>query len=183
MRHKHLIGILILTLTFAACGRHRQADALLTQADSLMASRPDAAYAMLDSVRDEARGTWGRADRMRYELTLAEAMNKAYVSFTTDSVMKRVARYYDRHGSANQQLKARYLLGCTYRDMGEAPAAINAWQEAVVPSGVCPDGTGYFSKNHIKLYYHGKKHITYRHNDGIHSFISLYFMSRRGHNI
>ena len=131
MNNKHLIGILVLTLTFAACGRHRQADALLGRADSLMASRPDAAYALLDSVRDEARGTWGRADRMRYELTLAEAMNKAYVPFTTDSVMKRVARYYDRHGSANQQLKAHYLLGCTYRDMGEAPAAINAWQEAV----------------------------------------------------
>ena len=130
VNNKHIIGILFLLL-LTACGRHRQADALLAQADSLMASRPDAAYAMLDSVRDEARGTWGRADRMRYELTLAEAMNKAYVSFTTDSVMKRVARYYDRHGSANQQLKARYLLGCTYRDMGEAPAAINAWQEAV----------------------------------------------------
>ena len=130
MHHKHLI-ILLLLLLLTACGRHRQAEALLMQADSLMASRPDAAYALLDSVGDEARGTWGRADRMRYELTLAEAMNKTYQDFTTDSVMKRVARYYDRHGSANQQLKAHYLLGCTYRDMGEAPAAINAWKEAV----------------------------------------------------
>ena len=102
MHYKHIIGILlVLSLTFTACGRHRQADALLSQADSLMASRPDSAFAMLDSVRDEARGTWGRADRMRYELTLAEAMNKAYVSFTTDSVMKRVARYYDRGQESN----------------------------------------------------------------------------------
>ena len=131
MQCKHIIGFLVLSLTFTACGRHRQAEALLMQADSLMASRPDSAYALLDSVGDEARGTWGRADRMRYELTLAEAMNKAYKDIATDSVMKLVVRYYDRHGSRNQQLKAHYLLGCAYRDMGEAPMAINAWQEAV----------------------------------------------------
>ena len=59
---------------------------------------------------------------MRYEVLLAEAMNKSYVSFTTDSVLKQVVRYYDRHGSPNEQLKAHYLLGCAYRDMGEAPA-------------------------------------------------------------
>ena len=160
MRHKHLIGILVLTLTFAACGRHRQADALLGRADSLMASRPDSAYALLDSVRDETRGTWKKADRMRYELTLAEAMNKAYVNFTTDSVMKLVARYYDRHGSANQQLKAHYLLGCTYRDMGEAPAAINAWQEAVeradTTSTDCDYNTLCAAYSQLSVAYHDK---------------------------
>lgn len=104
--------------------------ALLAQADSLMASQPDSAYNLLIAA-DSAHRHWRRADRMRYELTLAEAMNKAYRDFTTDSVLKQVVRYYDRHGSRDQQLKARYLLGCAYRDMGEAPAAINAWQEAV----------------------------------------------------
>ena len=96
-----------------------------------MTAHPDSAYRLLDSIRDEARTSWRRADRMRYELTLAEAMNKAYKDFTTDSALKQVVRYYDRRGSHNDQLKARYLLGCAYRDMDEAPAAINAWQEAV----------------------------------------------------
>ena len=125
--------LFLLTLTLlASCGRqHDEATALLDRADSLMTVCADSAYTLLADVQDETRASWRRADRMRYELTLAEAMNKAYKDFTTDSVMKRVARYYDRHGSANQQLKAHYLLGCAYRDMGEAPMAINAYQEAV----------------------------------------------------
>ena len=125
--------LLLLTLILlASCGRqHGEATALLDRADSLMTVNADSAYNLLVDVQDEARASWRRADRMRYELTLAEAMNKTYQDFTTDSVMKIVVRYYDRHGSANQQLKAHYLLGCAYRDMGEAPAAINTWQEAV----------------------------------------------------
>ena len=36
---------------------------------------------------------------MRYEVLLAEAMNKSYKPLTTGSVLKQVGRYYDRHGS------------------------------------------------------------------------------------
>ena len=61
---------------------------------------------------------------MRYELLLAEAQNKLGHPFTTDSVLRRVVGYYDRHGSANQRLKSRYLLGCAYRDLHEAPIAL-----------------------------------------------------------
>ena len=38
--------------------------------------------------------------------------------------------FYDRHGSANEQVRAHYLLGCAYRDMGEAPLALQYYQEA-----------------------------------------------------
>ena len=145
------IAPFIVVLVLIACRRSNpEAAALLARADSLLnpppstaaqsqgadtppAGGPQGAVALhlLDSVQHQARTAWPKADRMRYEVLLAEAMNKAYKDFTTDSVLKQVVRYYDRRGSRNQQLKARYLLGCAYRDMGEAPAAINAWQEAV----------------------------------------------------
>ena len=48
-------------------------------------------------------------------------MNKNYVPFSTDSVMQEVADYYDHHGPPNERMEAHYLLGCVYRDMGEAP--------------------------------------------------------------
>ena len=78
-----------------------------------------------------------RRDRMEQELLRARAMNKAYVDFTTDSVMKEVADYYDHHGTPNERMEAHYLLGCTYRDMGEAPRAIDCYLDAVA----CADTT------------------------------------------
>jgi len=59
-------------------------------------------------------------------------MNKAFVNFTTDSVMREVADYYDSHGTANDRLLAHYLLGCTYRDLGETPRAVDSFMDAIV---------------------------------------------------
>ena len=74
---------------------------------------------------------------MEQELLRARAMNKEYVLFTTDSVMREVADYYDRHGTPNERMEAHYLLGCTYRDMGEAPRAIDCYLDAAA----CADTT------------------------------------------
>ena len=79
----------------------------------------------------------GRHERMHDELLRARKMNKEYVDFTTDSVMKEVAAYYDRHGTPNERMEAHYLLGCTYRDMGEAPRAIDCYLDAAA----CADTT------------------------------------------
>ena len=95
-----------------------------------MEDAPDSALAILDSAESKV-GEYSKADRMRYQLLKAEAMNKSFVDFTTDSVMLEVARYYDRHGSSNEKMKAHYLLGCTYRDMGEAPMALQCYNDAV----------------------------------------------------
>ena len=79
----------------------------------------------------------GRHERMQEELLCARRMNKEYIDFTTDSVMKEVADYYDRHGTPNERMEAHYLLGCTYRDMGEAPRAIDCYLDAAA----CADTT------------------------------------------
>ena len=72
-------------------------------------------------------------DRMRALLDRADNMNRAYIPMTDgiDSLLLEATRYYDRHGTANQQVRAHYLLGCAYRDMGEAPAALQSYQDAV----------------------------------------------------
>ena len=63
------------------------------------------------------------AREMRLLMEQADSMNRNYVPFTTDTVARRVAGWYDRHGTANERVRAHYLLGCAYRDMGEAPQA------------------------------------------------------------
>lgn len=109
----------------------RRATATLDRADSLIAvGQADSAYALLDSVRTEFDAA-RRRYRMRYRLLEAEAMNKTYQDFETDSVMLEVVKYYDRHGSSNERLRARYMLGSAYRDMGDMPQAITTWEDAV----------------------------------------------------
>ena len=72
-------------------------------------------------------------ERMRALLDRADSMNRAYIPMTDgiDSLLLEATRYYDRHGDANQQMRAHYLLGCAYRDMGEAPAALQSYQDAI----------------------------------------------------
>ena len=74
-----------------------------------------------------------RGREMSALLDRADSLNRAYVPMTggLDSLLRDAADYYDRHGSANEQMRAHYLLGCAYRDMGEAPAALQSYQDAV----------------------------------------------------
>ena len=141
-RHQYLFRLilpLLLLPLLAACQRGDPAvDALHRTADSLMQSRPVSALLLLqacDSVGvspvSAPVDAWPRRQRMRHELLRAKAMNKAYVNFTTDSVMKEVADYYDSHGTPNERMEAHYLLGCTYRDLGEAPRALDCFNDAV----------------------------------------------------
>ena len=121
--------ILLLVLTLMACTGHRYPTKLVV-ADSLCAANPDSALRLLTQYKDSIKSA-SKAGRMYYELLLADAMNKAYVDMTTDSILKEVTDYYDRHGSSNEQMRAHYLLGCAYRDMGEAPMALQCYQDAV----------------------------------------------------
>jgi hypothetical protein len=58
-------------------------------------------------------------------------MNRNYIPMTGDSLLREACRYYDRHGTPNERMRAHYLLGCAYRDMGEAPRAIESYQNAI----------------------------------------------------
>ena len=96
--------------------------------DSLVEADADSALRLMGRTESE---DWSRRDAMRLELLRAKAMNRADSFFTTDSLMLRVVKYYQRHGSRNDRMLSLYLLGCTYRDMGAAPRAIETWQKAV----------------------------------------------------
>ncbi len=61
----------------------------------------------------------------------ADSLNRNYIPLTSDSLLKEATAYFDSHGTPNERLRAHYLLGCAYRDMGESPRAIETWQDAV----------------------------------------------------
>ncbi len=105
-------------------------DAVLSQIDTLMEAHPDSALQRLDSIRSLKESSAKRL-RMRYDLLEAKAQNKAFVDFTSDSIAKEFTKYYDSHGTANERMMAHYLLGCVYRDLGEAPHAVDCYLDAI----------------------------------------------------
>lgn len=126
-----LLLVMVFPLLMVSCSRGgKELAAKLHLADSLIEAEPDSGVALLVSLEEEAEDA-SKANRYRYQLLLAKAMNKAYVPFTSDSVMKDVAQYYDRHGSPNERMMAHYLLGCVYRDLDSLPQALLEYETAI----------------------------------------------------
>lgn len=144
-----VIFLLFIIMLLASCAGNRKYDDLMQRADSIMNVNDDSAKVairMLDGVKPQLP-EFSQSQKMRYELLRHKAMNKAYISFTSDSIMKEVVDYYDRHGSANERMLANYVLGCVYRDLHEAPLALEyynkATEQADTTAADCDYGTLY----------------------------------------
>ena len=127
-----VIYLLLILLILASCAGNRKYDDLMQRADSIMNVNDDSAKVairMLDGVKSQL-SEFTKKQRMRYELLRHKAMNKACITFTSDSVMKEVVDYYDHHGSANERMLANYVLGCVYRDIHEVPLALEYYNKA-----------------------------------------------------
>ena len=105
-------------------------DARLQHIDSLMDRNPQAAYDSLSLFDSLHLYDDDKASRMRLLMLKAKAQNKLYLPMPSDTIFNEVVAYYDRHGSANDRMLSRYLLGCIYRDMKEAPMALECFIDA-----------------------------------------------------
>ena len=144
-----VIFLLLIIMLLASCAGNRKYDDLMQRADSIMNVNDDSAKVairMLDGIKPQLP-EFSQSLKMRYELLRHKAMNKACITFTSDSVMKEVVDYYDHHGSANERMLANYVLGCVYRDMHEAPMALEyynkATEQADTTAADCDYGTLY----------------------------------------
>ena len=144
-----VIFLLLTIMLLASCAGNRKYDDLMQRADSIMDVDDDSAKVairMLDGIKPQLP-EFSQSQKMRYELLRHKAMNKACITFTSDSVMKEVVDYYDHHGSANERMLANYVLGCVYRDMYEAPMALEyynkATEQADTTAADCDYGTLY----------------------------------------
>ena len=132
MNRLSLLFFLILFSMLLSCTGNKAYDQQLSKADSIMDIADDSAQIaikMLDALKPEW-SKFTKAQRMRYDLLYHKAMNKAYIDFTSDSTMLEVVDYYEHHGTANDKMLAYYILGCVYRDMHEAPMALEYYNKA-----------------------------------------------------
>ena len=144
-----VIYLLLILLILTSCAGNRKYDDLMKRADSIMNvndASAKGAIRMLDGIKSQLP-EFSQSQKMRYELLRHKAMNKACITFTSDSVMKEVVDYYDNHGSANERMLANYVLGCVYRDMHEVPLALEyynkATEQADTTAADCDYGTLY----------------------------------------
>ena len=122
--------LLFLLLMTGSCSDQRVQMAWLAEMNSLMEKNPQAVYDSLNNHRQDMLQC-GEKVEMRYRMLEAKALNKLFKPMPSDSLFQEVVDYYDSKGTPNEKMEAHYLLGCIYRDMKEAPKAMQCYQEAI----------------------------------------------------
>lgn len=120
--------ILFLILIFAvSCSDNNPLLSRLDHIDSIMDENPQAAYDSLFTIKKTQNIKSAKNVDMKWRMLMATAQNKLYMQMPTDSAFSEVVAYYNRNGSDNEKMQSQYLLGCIYRDMNDAPKAIECY--------------------------------------------------------
>ena len=75
-------------------------------------------------------GCKGNGVQMRQQLEELEQQNNSGDKLLDDSLAESLVSYFNRHGDANEKMRAKYILGCTYSHLNELPRALMTYYEA-----------------------------------------------------
>ena len=127
------VPLLFLSVLFAGLSCQRVGKpypAAMQRAIGLLSTRPDSALyylSQLDSqMADEPEET-----RMYHRLLTLAAEDKLYVPHTSDSLIREIVRYYEGYGDSDKLMMAYYYQGSVWRDMNDAPRAIDCYHRAL----------------------------------------------------
>lgn len=104
-------------------------DTPLDEAESLMAQRPDSALVVLESMDTSSIRT--RSDKAKYSLLYSMALDKNYIDTTDTRVIMPAVKYYKRHGTQDDRMKALYYLGVAQFNGKHYQDAVISFFEAV----------------------------------------------------
>lgn len=157
--HKHSLFILLVASIAAilcSCS-HNTPDERLIRISEIVSDSPQTAIACLDSIDSKQLS---ESDRHLFDLLTIKANDKAYVSHKSDSLIKDVISYYERHDKDPLYAEALYYGGRVYSDLGDYPTSLRYFQNAldITPADENPDlrcriasQTGRLL-NHLRLY-------------------------------
>lgn len=72
----------------------------------------------------------GGGEEQRRQLEALEQQNRSGEQMLNDSLAESLVEYFDKHGDANERMRAKYILGRTYYCLGELPRALETYFEA-----------------------------------------------------
>ncbi len=124
----YIVASVAVTLFSAACSSPQYRHELLA-ADSLSMSSPQKAIILLNSMNSAMKSA-PKHERMYYELLRIKAADKAYIVHTSDSSILTVVKYYEKNDDKGMLPEAYYYAGSVYRDLNDAPQALEYYQKA-----------------------------------------------------
>lgn len=136
--------LILVLLGFCACG-HKPYPQSLIIADSLTNACPNSAITLLKNIENTLQ-TEPEATQMYYRLLCIKANDKAYIPHTSDSLILPVLHYYIEKGDEQHLPEAYYYAGRVYRDLGDAPQALDYFEKA---AEALPEDGGYKLKSKI----------------------------------
>ena len=136
--------LILVLLGFCACG-HKPYPQSLIIADSLTNACPDSAITLLKNIENTLQ-TEPEATQMYYRLLCIKANDKAYIPHTSDSLILPILHYYIEKGDKQHLPEAYYYAGRVYRDLGDAPQALEYFEKA---AEALPEDRGYKLKSKI----------------------------------
>lgn len=110
----------------------------LRVADSLIHNNPDSAVILLEELK-RSMAFEPQATQMYYQLLTIKAKDKAYITHTSDSLIKTVVKYYEERKDRERLPETYYYAGRVYRDLGDAPQALEYLQKAIESTKDCTD--------------------------------------------
>ncbi len=134
---KHLLLIIVAVVCIAVvagCADNSRLRDEIDRAGRLADTCPDSAIALLDSL-SPAINQADRATRMRYDLMLIKSRDKAYIEHRNDSMIAPVVEYFTDHTDPDLTPLALYYAGRVYSDLGDAPRALDYYQQALTTIG------------------------------------------------
>lgn len=122
-----LISILTICLLMVGCTDTGH-DARLKEIAEIVSDSPQETLLRLDSIdRENISAT----DRHYYDFLTIKAKDKAYIQHTSDSLILDVISYYENNSTSPLYAEALYYGGRVYRDMGDAPTALQYFHMAL----------------------------------------------------
>ena len=128
----HLIKFAIVLAAFfsmLSCGGGTKTAKILDDVAGYIQDAPDSALAAIRSI-DTLDLITARM-RAKYSLLHAMALDKNYIDTTNVSIVMPAVRYYERHGNADDKLKALYYLGRIQYNAGAHYEAVTTFTKAL----------------------------------------------------
>lgn len=122
---------IVLIVLYLCLGCHRQTTfpPALQQAARLSDTHPDSASTLLRSLSDSLTEA-PEEIRMYYHLLCIKVADKLYLPPASDSLINQVVAFYEAHPDPVLLPQAYYCQGSTYRDLHNAPRAIQCYRAA-----------------------------------------------------
>lgn len=126
----HIIILFLIGFLTSCNTNEKNYPKAMMQAEECIIAHPDSALTLLSTLEKDIQNE-PEETKMYYNLLTVKAQDKLYIPHTSDSLIKVITDFYENYGDNDKLTEAYYYMGSVYRDMHDAPRALQAFQNAV----------------------------------------------------